>query len=90
MKKAIRFTASWCGPCKMFAPMWDRVTSEINDWELEVVDVDANSDIAAKYGIRGIPTVVFEIDGKVVEKKSGVINPSNLKEIFETLSKQPA
>lgn len=86
MKKAIRFTAAWCGPCKMYAPMFENVAKENTEWEFETIDVDKEPDLAAKYGIRGIPTTVFEIEGSVAGKISGVLQPSMLKQHLEEFS----
>lgn len=85
-KKVIRFTAPWCGPCKMYSPMFENVSKEVTDWEFETVDIDKNPDAAQEYVIRGIPTTVFLVDEKVVGKVSGVLQPSVLKEKLQEFS----
>ena len=55
MKKIIRFTASWCQPCKALASILEEINTNI---PIEVVDIDAQQDIAIEYGIRGVPTLV--------------------------------
>ena len=82
-KKAIRFTAPWCGPCKAYSPMFERVSNEITDWEFETIDIDQNPTIAQEFGIRGIPTTAFMVDDKMVGKVTGVLQPSQLKERLE-------
>lgn len=85
-KKAIRFTAPWCGPCKAYAPMFEKVASELTDWEFETIDIDEHPKTAQEFGIRGIPTTAFMIDGQLVGKVTGVLQPSQLKEKIEELS----
>jgi len=59
MKKVVRFTASWCGPCKMLAKTLEEVDSKL---PIEVVDIDVHPEIAAEFGIRGVPTLVIVED----------------------------
>ena len=59
MKKIVRFTASWCGPCKMLAKTLDEVEIKL---PIEVVDIDTHPEIAAEFGIRGVPTLVIVED----------------------------
>ena len=66
------FWAPWCGPCKMVGPIIDELATE---YEGKVIigkcDVDENGDVAAEYGIRNIPTVLFFKNGELVDKKVG-------------------
>ena len=59
MKKIVRFTASWCGPCKMLAKTLDEVEIKL---PIEVVDIDIHPEVAAEFGIRGVPTMVIVED----------------------------
>jgi len=59
MKKIVRFTASWCGPCKMLAKTLEEVDSKL---PIEVVDIDVFPDVAAEFGIRSVPTLVIVED----------------------------
>lgn len=69
----VDFWAAWCGPCRMVAPIMDQLTAEYADKALIVkVDVDANQQFAATYGVRNIPTVLVFKNGEVVEKQVGV------------------
>ena len=66
------FWAPWCGPCKMVGPIIDGLATE---YEGKVIigkcDVDENGDVAAEYGIRNIPTVLFFKNGELVDKQVG-------------------
>lgn len=78
MKKIVRFTASWCAPCKMLARNLEEANLEI---PIEVVDIDFNNELAIEYGIRGIPTLVlFDEVGNVSKRISGLQSVEQLKE----------
>ena len=68
----IDFWAVWCAPCRMIAPIVEEIAGEYEGKAVVgKVDVDSNMDVAAKYGIRNIPTVLFIKGGKVVDKHVG-------------------
>ncbi|TVQ47616.1 MAG: thioredoxin [Saprospirales bacterium] len=78
------FWAVWCGPCKMIAPIIDEAASEYNgEVVIGKVDVDNNPQVASKYSIRSIPTILFIKNGEVVDKHVGVISKQALKEKIE-------
>ena len=56
MKRILRFTASWCGPCKALAKTLDTIQTTL---PIEVIDIDENREFSAEYGIRGVPTMVM-------------------------------
>ena len=69
----VDFWAAWCGPCRMVAPIIDQISDEYTDKAVVgKVDVDANQEFAAKYGVRNIPTVLVFKNGEVVGKHVGV------------------
>jgi len=69
----VDFWAAWCGPCKMVSPIMDQLSTEYEGKAvITKVDVDANQEFAAKYGVRNIPTVLVFKGGEVVEKQVGV------------------
>lgn len=76
----VDFWAPWCGPCRMVAPMLDKIAKE-QDGKLIVakVNTDENNQWAMKYGVQGIPTMLFIANGKVVHKQVGVLPEKILK-----------
>lgn len=81
-KKAIKFSASWCAPCKMYANIWDKVKSETEGWEFEEVDVDSDSELASSFGIKAVPTTILTIDDTILHRQSGVISTRDLKDML--------
>ena len=71
MKQLVYFTASWCGPCRQLGPIMGEVSQQAS---VQKVDVDSNPDLAQKYGIRNVPTVVLTVNGREVARKVG-LNP---------------
>ena len=70
------FWASWCGPCRMIAPVLDEIAAERSDIKVCKVNVDDEPDLAVRYGIMSIPTVLVIRDGKVVNQSLGA-KPKN-------------
>ena len=79
------FWAEWCGPCKMIAPMLDEVADKYED-KLDVVklNVDENPNVAQKFGIRSIPTLILFKDGDVQAQLMGAMPMRQLEEILDT------
>ena len=71
-KVLVDFWASWCGPCRMLGPVIDQLGSELTDVKVCKIDVDANQDLAAKYKVETIPTLVVFEGGKEVKRSVGV------------------
>ncbi len=78
MKKAIRFTAKWCQPCKNYEQQWQTVAESRDDWEFIVIDVDSDPEKAAKYSIKNIPCTVFEDSDEIIFRETGIINSNEL------------
>lgn len=69
----VDFWAAWCGPCRMVGPIIDEISEEYSGKAVVgKVDVDANQEFAAKYGVRNIPTVLVFKNGEVVARQVGV------------------
>lgn len=75
--KILRFTASWCGPCKSLAKNLEEANLSV---PIEVIDVDVQSDIAVEYGIRGVPTLVMLDENIEVKRLVGSKTVTELKE----------
>lgn len=67
-----KFSASWCGPCKTLKPIFEEVKTNFNNVAFEDYDVDEAFEVASKYGIRSVPTVIIEKDGQEVQRFAGV------------------
>lgn len=65
------FWASWCGPCRMVAPVLDEIAQERADIKVGKINVDEQPELAAKFGVMSIPTLVVMKDGKIAEKTVG-------------------
>lgn len=79
------FTATWCGPCKVVAPIIDRLAKEYSDRATIVkVDIDQNKESAKKYGIRSIPAIIVSKNGEIVETLFGSQPYETYRDILET------
>ena len=75
----VDFWAEWCGPCKMIAPVLDEAaTSYQGKLQIAKMNVDENRDIPAKFGIRGIPTLMLFKNGQLAATKVGALNKAQL------------
>ncbi|WP_143320299.1 thioredoxin [Clostridium sp. HBUAS56010] len=82
----VDFWATWCGPCKMFAPIIDEIASEnLPDLKVGKVDVDENQDLAGKFKVMSIPTVGFFKDGKLAATSVGVKSKKEILDMIEKL-----
>ena len=75
----IDFFADWCGPCKMLAPVLEQLASEYQDkLEIYKVNVDEESDLAMKFGVQSIPTLILFQDGTLVKQSVGFMSKDQL------------
>lgn len=72
----IDFWASWCGPCRMLSPVIEEIASEVKDKKICKVNVDEQPELARKFGVMSIPTLVVMNNGELVKKSLGV-QPKN-------------
>ena len=84
----VDFWATWCGPCRMQAPILEKLSEELSDDELKILkmDVDENPETARAFGIMSIPTLLFKKDGQVVKQVAGVHTAAQIKAIVSALS----
>jgi thioredoxin 1 len=82
----VDFWATWCAPCKMVAPAVEELAKEYEGKAKFVkVNTDENSDLAAQYKIRGIPTLMFIKEGKIVDQVVGAVAKAQLKAKLDSL-----
>ena len=80
----VDFTATWCGPCKMMAPILDELKSAVGSKVLILkIDVAKNPQASAAYNIQGVPTLILFKKGKIVWRQSGVIPANELKKLID-------
>ena len=77
----VDFWAEWCGPCKMLGPILEEISKELKDKvQIVKVNLDENQDLAMKYSIRSIPTLLLFKDGELIDTKVGLLPKSDLVE----------
>ena len=81
-KAVVDFYATWCGPCKMFGPVFEEVSNDM-DINFVKLDVDNYGDVARKYGVMSIPTIILFENGKEVNKKIGFMSKEELNEFIK-------
>jgi thioredoxin 1 len=78
----VDFWAPWCGPCRMVAPVLDKIAKEqAGKVVIAKVNTDENPEWAIKYGVQGIPTMLFIVDGEVVHQQVGALPENLLKQL---------
>ena len=83
----VDFWATWCGPCRMLSPLLDEVEEEMSDKITVVkVNVDDADEIAMRYRIMSIPTLLFFKNGEVVDKRVGVVSKDEIVSIINAIA----
>lgn len=82
---AVDFFATWCGPCKMFAPTFEKLSKDFNGkLKFLKIDIDKNNEIADSYNVKSVPTFILFKDGKEIERKVGVLAPKEYVELINS------
>ncbi|MEI8143599.1 MAG: thioredoxin [Candidatus Berkelbacteria bacterium] len=85
----VDFHATWCGPCKMMAPIFDKMSSEYKNadkFNFAKVDIDQGREIASKYDVMSVPTfIIFDKDGQISETLVGMRSPDDLSSKLDDL-----
>ena len=82
-KVLVDFFANWCGPCKMLSPVVDEVAEESDAYKVCKVDVDENQELAQKYRVMSVPTLVVIENGQVVGQSVGFVDKAKVKEMLQ-------
>ena len=72
MLEVKKFYAEWCGPCKMLTPIMEQVQGKLSDVSFESINIDSQFEVAQKYFVRSVPTVIIEKDGQEVQRFAGL------------------
>ncbi len=84
-KQVIKFYGAWCGPCKVYAPTFEKVKQELESEEIIFTEVDVEQDtegLAGEYKVRGIPHTVVLQDGEIKHSQSGRLTQEQLKDLI--------
>ncbi|MBP5415688.1 MAG: thioredoxin [Lachnospiraceae bacterium] len=81
-KVLVDFYADWCGPCKMVGPLVAQIADEHDDVAVVKVNVDDEMDLAEKFGVASIPTIILFKDGKEAKKNIGAMSKAQLEEFI--------
>ncbi len=78
----IDFWAPWCGPCRMFSPIIDELADELPDVKVCKISTDDEPELATKYGVMAVPTLIVIKNGEVVSQTTGVMSKDDIKKLI--------
>jgi len=67
-----KFSAEWCGPCRVLAPVMNEIKGQFSNVKFEEYDIDEYNEVTEQYGVRSVPTVIIEKDGVELQRFSGL------------------
>lgn len=79
----VDFWATWCGPCRMLAPILEELSGQHPELKIVKVDVDENRDLALQYGIESIPTLLVFKGGQVADRSVGLVSPQEILDLVK-------
>lgn len=79
----VDFWADWCGPCKMLSPVVAEIAAEAKDFRVYAVNVDEEPELASRYGIRSIPSLLVFKNGEIAKQSVGVIPKEQILELLK-------
>lgn len=82
----VDFYATWCGPCKMLGPVLEELGSARGSYKIIKVDVDKHNDLAHRFGIMSVPTLLYFKDGQVVKTSVGFVTKDVIEDTFNSLN----
>jgi thioredoxin len=85
-KVIVELWTTWCGPCKMMKPIFEKVASEnTSNVQMYTMDVDQNREIAMTLGVRSVPTIKIINNGNIIDTRVGVLQEQQIKDILQEL-----
>jgi thioredoxin 1 len=85
-KVIVELWTTWCGPCKMMKPIFEKVASEnTSNVKMYTMDVDQNREIAMTLGVRSVPTIKIINNGNIIDTRVGVLQEQQIKDILQEL-----
>lgn len=84
--KVIKFSASWCSPCKVYSPIFNKVKENNPDIDMEEIDLDNDEDIFKTYNVVNVPTTIFlSKNNEIFHRKAGIIQEKELQELINMM-----